>query len=436
MTEDDTLADETTAEQKREEQIAQILKRIEEKVRRDLVLGPQPYDEIERQAQEIGEELKQTIEEEVSRSCGMGYQGSRLRCRCGHMAKYKGRRSRILLSLSGSRSLTRAYYYCASCQSGWCPLDKVLELREGQGTIRVRALVARFCSYLPFRLAGEELEAICGIRLAPSTIEHYAQAVGENIQKHWQQQEEALRRGEARASGLRPQKLHIAMDGVIIYVGGEWREAKLGCAYERSTSGGVGHVNYYATLATSASFGKRLKTLAHKSGADRCSHIGVVSDGAPWIWQETGKYFPQSVQILDYFHAAEHLWAVAHARFGHETEGASSWMKEQKARLLCNQVIDVIRATQEWSAVTLADRDLKRKTVDYLSIHAHRMQYETFEREGWHIGSGVVEAGCKCVVKSRMGGAGMRWGDKGAEAILNLTAEWRSSGTTDFRPYV
>src|SRR3569833_2783158 len=163
------MAEDKSPEQVREEEIARILKRMEEKLRRDLVLGPQPYDEIERQAQEIGEELKRAIEDEVAESCGLGYEGTRLRCSCGRMARYKGKRTRELVSLTGSLRVSRAYYHCSSCQCGWCPLDRMLGLVSGHGTMRVRALVARFCSYLPSGIAGVELEAICGLRLAPST---------------------------------------------------------------------------------------------------------------------------------------------------------------------------------------------------------------------------------------------------------------------------
>jgi hypothetical protein len=422
-----------------EKQIRRIMKRVESQLRKELKPGPHTFDETEDQAIEIGDEIKKVIVEEVNRDCGSGFSGSRIGCSCGGRARYKGLQERMVISCAGVHRFERAYYYCHSCRRGWCPLDETLVLPDvGECSRRLRSLVARFCCFLPYRLVAEELDVICGVRLAASTIERIAKFVGNRVAEEWQERERLVWQDRAPASAQRPRRLHLSMDGVMIFVNGEWREAKLGCAYQtsgRGPEGGVTRSRYYATLANSRAFGRRLKTLSHWEGADRCEQVAIVADGGPWIWREVGKYFPMKTQILDFYHVTEHLWDVANQWFGEKSEQAQTWMDQQNGRLLANDVGSVITEVMQWRPRKPEDRKMRRNLLAYLETHRRRMAYKTFAGEGWHIGSGVIEAGCKSVVKARMGGAGMRWSNSGAEAMLHLCAEWRSTERVDFGKY-
>lgn len=430
------MPDQPSPDPEDEERIRRILERFERSLRKSWSTNdPQTYDEIEDEAQKIGEEVKRIIQDERADAKGTGYVGTRLRCRCGARAKFKGLNRKSIISLSGVHRIRRAYYYCASCRSGWCPLDIRLHLGREECTPRVRGLAVRFCSYLPFQLAASELEIICGIKLATSTMQSYAQSVGRRLQEHWALMEEQLFEGRIAESNHRPSNLHVAMDGVFIFVDGDWREVKLGCAYQKSKRGGVDRAHYYATLNRSAKFGRRMRVLAYQSGAENCRDVAVIGDGIPWIWKEAAKYFPRRVQILDFFHVTQHLWQVANARFGSETEEGRSWMADQKSNLLANQVGRVLVNVSQWPTQEKEHCELKRKTVDYLQEHLSRAQYQTFERQGYHIGSGVIESGCKTVVQARMKGAGMRWGASGAEAMLHVCAHWRSNSVQAFKQF-
>jgi hypothetical protein len=439
--------DDPSEEQKQEapsqeEAIQEILRRVEEKLRRKLRLGGLTLDEIEEQSQDIGEEVKRIVEEQSLHSAGAGYRGSSLVCRQGHRARYIGLRSRQVITVSGLRWLKRAYYYCSQCGKGWCPTDQALGLGRDQCSRQVQALIARFSSYLPYRTVAQEMEAVCGIRLATCTVARYAQALGQRLRQEWEHLEQVREAEDLPASDLpltkRPSRLHVTMDGVMTHVGGDWREVKLGCVYQTNSAGKAVRTRYVATLCPSITFGKRLRVLAHQAGADRCRDVAVVADGAEWIWQETGKHFPRSVQVVDFYHAAEHLWGYAHARFG---EGAPAgidgieWMRVQKERLLSDRIAQVIAEVRAWSVEKVADQELQRRLVGYLSKHQSRMRYQTFRAAGYHIGSGVAESGCKNVVQQRMKGPGMRWSQKGAEAQLQLCAHWKSAGVKDFYAY-
>jgi hypothetical protein len=418
-----------------EETIQTILHRVEEKLRQRLRLRRLTIDEIEDQSQDIGEEVKRIVEEESFHSEGTGYCGSHRSCPQGHRARYVGLRCRQLITTCGVQRLSRAYYYCPVCRRGWCPLDQALKLGRGQCSRSVQALIARFASYLPYRTAAQEMEAICGVRLATRTVTRYAQAVEQRLQQEWEQAQQVREGASLPASSERPSRLHATMDGVMTHVDGEWHEVKLGCVYQTDRAGKAVRGRYMATLSGSAVFGRRMRVLGHRSGMDRCRDVAIVADGADWIWQEAGKHFPRSVQVVDYYHVTEHLWEYARVRFGEGKPGGVDWMKEQKERLLSDQLGPVIAQVSAWPASQGQGREVQRKLVNYLEKHQGRLRYKTFREAGYHIGSGVVESGCKNVVQQRMKGSGMRWKHAGAEAQLHLCAHWKSADGRDFSKY-
>lgn len=415
----------------REARIQRILKEMEKRLRHSLPDPDQPLEQTEQQIVEIGREIRDVIEQETLASLQGGYQGAHAPCACGRSARYVADYPRQVVTLNGLRRLRRAYYHCSSCQRGFCPLDRRLGLGRHQSSVGVRALAARFAGYLPFAKAAEELEVVCGIRLCARTLEREARAVGEALTVAWEARREAIWQGQAMAPTVRPERLQITLDGVMVPIGADYREAKVGTVYQPRLEGGVTAAHYTASLMGSASFGQRLRTLAQEAGVSRCRQVAVVGDGAEWIWQEAGKHFPRAVQILDYYHVVEHLWEVARARFG-ETEAAQEWIAKQQERLLANGVKRVLREIEAWPARGEGQIDLKRRAGKYLRTHGHRMRYRTYRDQGFHIGSGVAEASCNSVVQARLKGTGMRWSERGAEAMLQVRAAWCSTGRTDF----
>jgi hypothetical protein len=415
----------------REARIQRILRRVEKQLREDLPDPHQPLEQIEQEVVDLGEKIRDVIERETLAPLGHGYVGSQTPCACGGPARFVAIQPRQLVTLNGSRRLRRAYYYCAACRKGFAPLDRQLQIGRGESSVGVRALTARFASYLPFEKAAEELALVCGIRLAARTVQREAEAVGEAIAATWHEQEQRLWTGKASAPLARPPCLQITMDGVMVHVGREWKEVKVGCVYGPRPSGGVEQAEYLATLGDSVAFGRRLLTLAYGAGVDYCRKVAVVGDGAEWIWQEAAKHFPQSVEILDFYHVTQYLWELARSRYPEEA-AAQRWVASQKERLLANGVWEVIGEIEGWEARTGEQVEVKRRVAHYLRTHAHRMQYQTYRQQGFHIGSGVAEASCKSVVQARLKGTGMRWSKAGAEAMLHVRAAWCSTGATDF----
>ena len=419
-----------------EEQIQRLVKQYEAELRKRLKRGMRPLHEIEREADEIGETVKESITQDVVDELGSGSQGSRSVCACGIRARFAGLRERTVITLHGTLMLRRAYYHCRVCRTGFCPLDRELGLSRSGVSRLVQELMARFCSYLPFELATDELKAVCGIDVSSTTVQNYAKQIGERIGREWDDLLAQLNRGDAPTSGYRPKRLYESMDGVKVHIGGGWRDVKLGVAYLRDgPDNRVTHAVYQGSTDDSRAFGPKMLAIGHRLGANCCRDIELVADGADWIWQETGKYQPGCVQVLDFYHLCQHLWAAADAWFGPETNEGRQWIKQQKERLLGDEADAVIAEVISWQTRKKTSKVIKRRLIAYLQTHRHRINYKTLREQGYDIGSGIMEASCKTVVKSRLARAGMRWEEPGASAILNVSAYWRTTDNAGFFKY-
>jgi hypothetical protein len=160
-----------------------------------------------------------------------------------------------------------------------------------------------------------------------------------------------------------------------------------------------------------------------------------LGDGASWIWRSFGNHYPDAVQILDFFHASEHLNEVARAWYGEGTERATRWVKAREHDLLSDRVETVIRSIRSWRPAEEDAIQIRRTNLGYFTTNKERMRYARFKARGYHIGSGVVESACKTVVGQRLKQSGMHWSEIGAEAILHLRSLLLSQRTADLRPY-
>ena len=179
-----------------------------------------------------------------------------------------------------------------------------------------------------------------------------------------------------------------------------------------------------------------LGTLAHRQGHHAAKEVVTLGDGAPWIWNMFARQFPGSIQILDFYHACEHLSFVSEAMFGKGSEAGKQWQKDRQAELKDNGVKLVVAAITSWQPQNSDDKELQRTQIGYFTDNAERMRYKTYIEKGYHIGSGVVEATCKHVVTQRVDQAGMHWRSETAEAIVTLRANQRSTNPTDLRPHL
>jgi hypothetical protein len=400
---------------------------------------PGTLEEIELITEEIGNEVKQDIENECVSYRGTGYVGWRVSCCCGGVATFKCYKNKRQQTLSSELVISRAYYYCKSCGHGFAPLDSALGLDGLCTSVGVRTKVARLTSWMPFDEVSTELAHLCGIHVSRNSARRISESMGERIRQAQHDHDEQILSGLAQEAGAQPQRVYVATDGVHVPMrDGEWREAKTGVVYEtyqREDKVLIKNPEYVATLERVDSFAERVYARAYDRGVESAREVVTLGDGAAWIWKSFSHHYPGAVQILDFYHASEHLNEVARAWYGDGTDQQKRWVEARQTDLLSDSVETVIRSMQSWHPTDPEAQDIRRRNMAYFKVNKERMRYATFTAQGYHIGSGLVESACKMVVGQRLKQAGMRWSEPGAEQILQLRSFLLSHRNADLRPY-
>lgn len=441
-------------DKERETLINDALAQLRKKLEQELPDENATLDDIEEAVGKIGDALQQQLQQKLLNQRTRKPRDNQSACpNCRRAAPYKGRAERTLVTAHGLVRLMRPYYHCALCKRGHAPLDAALGLDRGSTTRKVRRWAAELAAKEAFEEAAQTLLHLTGVSLSAATIERIALCVGEGLAAAQQcqvQQYQQQRLPEPK--GRRPHRLYIGMDGLMVPLRDPWKkdksqgslncrfgECKTGVVYE-AYAGKQGDERvrthaYCATLADVHEFGPLLATRAHNSGYGFARERVVLGDGAVWIWQLAGKHFPQALQIVDFYHACAHLASVADACFGVGTPASRAWQKARQEELRADGVRQVLGAIAGWKPKTPEMRRLRRREFGYFRSNAERMRYGTFQKQGYHIGSGVVEAACKHVVALRLDQAGMHWRQGTAEAVVRVRAALRSTYPPDLSPY-
>lgn len=419
----------------KEEMVERLTRQFRELLEKKLPEEPGTLEEIERVTEEIGTEIKHEIEDECLDWHGSGYCGPQTRCCCGGVREFKKYNPKRIISLCGETQITRAYYYCSSCGTGYVPLDAKLGLDSGCTSIGVRTKVARLAAWVPFGDVSLELGELCGIHLSSNTAWRIAESVGQRIKQERSERELVVLSGEAEAPDLTPGRLYIGIDGVHVPMyDGSYHEAKTGIVYQTREKNGktrITNTKYTATLERTESFGERVYALAFDCGVESAEDIACLGDGAMWIWKSFAHHYPKAVQILDCYHACEHLDEVAKAWYGEGEDKAKCWLEARKLDLLSDCVETVIRSIRSWHPADDKAKEVRRVELGYFKKNKDRMLYATLKENGYHIGSGLVESACKTIVSQRLKQSGMRWSEPGAEQIMHLRSFLLSDRSAD-----
>jgi hypothetical protein len=368
--------------------------------------------------------------------------GPMLPCACGQSARYVDRRGKNFESVLGPLRLERAYYYCELCESGLCPRDRALGLEGGSlspGVLRMAGLVGAMVS---FEEGHELLRDLAGVDVPTKHVERAAEALGREVA----QDEKLVVEPPGAHEALAP-TLYLGMDGTGVPVRKEelvgrpgkqpdgsskTREVKLVTIWSaegRDKKGtpvrDVGSVSYSAAIESAAhkdtdtvpsEFAARVEREAKRRGFDRVAHQVVLGDGAKWIWNLADEHFPDAVQIVDRFHAKQHLSDVAKSIYGAGSDLAKQWARERHDELDAGDINGVLKALRLHSPKD----DEARKCVGYVECNRERMRYPEFRAAGLCTSTGVVEAGCKVAIATRCKRAGMHWSVAGVDAIIAL----------------
>ena len=155
-------------------------------------------------------------------------------------------------------------------------------------------------------------------------------------------------------------------------------------------------------------------------GLSGATQVVVLGDGAVWIWNLAAEHFGERIEIVDYYHASEHIWVLAHAFYGEGTAKTKRWAQRQCRRLLRQGTGPLLRALGAIKGARSEVASVLGRERGYFRKNAARMEYPTFREQGLPIGSGAVESEAKRLVQQRLKRPGARWSDSGAQAVLNL----------------
>lgn len=380
-----------------------------------------------------------------------------LSCECGGALRYQRMREAKVLSVFGKTSYERAYYAGCTCGKGKSPLDEQFGLEPGAVTAGLAKLLALAGIEYSYDESPTWLKEYLLFEVSANTVRSETEQMGalqasveEKLIAH--SQDETYLQARQRNPGSIPTRLYGSMDAAKVRIeprvekgkekeGHEdWRDLKILCWYEVEAVSPAQRsarqrekvareqlplrakqMRYACDITEAEDFGKLLWATGCTVNADLTPELVFLGDAAIWIWNLVDHYYPQAVQIVDWYHAEEHLEKVAAEAFPKLPE-RTAWLEQTIQALWEGQVEDVILACQ-----TLALSSLEaHKAVTYFTHNIERMRYDRFRAAGYMIGSGTVESGCKQIVTQRLKLPGAQWEVEGAVYTAKARAAWLS----------
>ena len=380
-----------------------------------------------------------------------------LPCECGGTLHYQRQRTATITSVFGRISYERAYYAGCQCECGQAPLDRKYGLVPGAMTSGLAALLSLAGIEFGFEESCKWLKAYLLFEVSENTVRSETEGMGalqaqcEKVLCEQSQEEEYLQ-ARLRETGTRPKRLYGSMDAAKVRIEPrpkagkkppqeeDWRDLKIGCWYEaepvpvaqrsrrqrdKQTRGQevmrTKNMRYFCDILEAEAFGELLWASGCANLADLAAELIFICDGAVWIWRLIEHYFPHAIQIVDWYHAADHLKCLALAAFSTESQRAE-WLEPVMEDLWQGRIPEVIHACE---CLTHGCEEAK-KEITYFTHNEHRMQYKKFRLAGYLIGSGTVESACKQIVTQRLKKPGAQWNVEGAVQTAKARAVWLS----------
>jgi len=424
----------------------------------EALLGPEAVAELDFEALEVAlrhrtlglaaRAIEQRLNADLSDEAS-----PRLRCPCGSAARYAGRRTKQVESVLGPLRLERAYYHCSLCGHGFCPRDQHLGLENTSLSPALTRMVGTVGAMVSFQEGSELLTELAGVPVDAKQVERTAESLGEEVaedERHYTEPFNAL---------ALPQTLYLGMDGTGIPLRAEELAGRTGKQPDGSAKTGEvklctiwsaesldeegtpirdeGSVSYSAALESASAldtartrspFAERVWREAARRRFCQARRTAVLGDGAPWIWNIAEDQFPEAVQIVDRFHAKQHLSDLGKALYGLTDARAARWAERRKEELDAGKFRALLTAIRR----QVSRSEDARRCLHYFQINRHRMRYPEFHVQGLCTSTGVVEAGCKVAIGTRLKRAGMHWTVHGSNAIIALRCAKLSGRFQDF----
>ena len=366
-----------------------------------------------------------------------------LPCPCGQHARYLELRCKQVLTAVGEVKVSRPYYLCPHCHHGQFPADVELDIENTGFSPGVRRMQAAVGHESPFESGRQQLKLLAGLEVTAKSVERIAEAIGADLATRQQEQiNRAMQLDLPIVIGEPIPVLYVEMDGSGVPVvkketigrqgkiagqSAHTREVKLGGVFTQTKYDADGYAvrdpdstTYVGAIETAEEFGKRLYLEAWNRGWSRAEKKVVIGDGAGWIWNLADRHFPGAIQIVDLYHARQHLWELARKLYPNQEFAQKRWMKIHQDLLDEGKIEDLVAALRSVDPSNPELLEEIRIEADYFENHTERMRYPKFRAQHLFVGSGVIEAGCKTVIGKRLKQSGMFWSVQGANAIIAL----------------
>lgn len=380
-----------------------------------------------------------------------------MECACGGKLKYQRRREATLWSVFDKVVYQRAYYAGCACGKGHAPVDRRYGIEPGKVTAGLAHLIALSGIHKAFEDGRKWLKEFLLFEVSENTVRAETQKMGDlqrqaDIELVKETQDESGLQKRERSQPPVPDILYGSIDAAKVRIEPRdekekalenretWRDVKAGCWYEgefvphrqrsvrqkdKAQREGVvlraKNQQYFCDIERAEEFGKLLWATGCAVGADRARILVFICDGAVWIWNLIDHYFPNAIQIVDWYHAVDRLKRIAEEAFSNWEE-RQAWLEKNTEDLWQGSVEAVIEACQ------LLERksNLAKQSLLYYSNNMERMRYAQFRAAGYLIGSGVIESGCKQIVTQRLKLPGAQWNVEGAVLTAKARAAWMS----------
>jgi hypothetical protein len=409
--------------------------------------------EVRESLREVGQSAMKCYLEKADREVR-----SEIECKCGGKLEYQRRRTATIWSVFGKMSYERAYYAGCVCGKGCAILDERYGIEPGKVTAGLAQLLALSGIDKSFEEGQEWLKAFLLFEVSENTIRSETQILGElqrKAEEEWIKEmhnEAALQRREQMVVEQVPDRLYGSIDAAKVRieprakqgkkeaVEEDWRDMKIVCWYEgelvpdrqcsvrqkekaqrEGTVFRAKNKHYSCDIAEAEQFGKLLWASGCSVFADRVPELVFVCDGAIWIWKLVSHYYPNAIQIVDWYHAEERLERIAEEAFSDLGE-RQPWLEKITEALWHGNVELVMEACQSLSKKS----SLAKQALTYFGNHIERMRYAQFRTAGYLIGSGVIESGCKQIVARRLKLPGAQWNLEGAILTAKARCVWLS----------
>jgi hypothetical protein len=380
-----------------------------------------------------------------------GAAGPRVPCGHGHEASLVACRDRSVDTVLGPVALRRAWYHCDQCRHGRALRDEQLGIAGQSMSPGLRKMTARAAAAVPFAAAARLVSELAGISLTGRRAGRRAEADGNAAATVIAAEAAAVTARQVipmPPAGPLPDKLYVAIDGTgVPMVAAETagragkaedgrartREVKMAAVFTQTRLDQDGYPvrdpgssSYLATFAPAPEFGILMAAEARRRGAGHIRQLTILGDGAPWIWNLGARHFPEATQIVDLFHAREHVHDLANLAGRLLAGHRDDWLAERLAELDNGDIPALLTAGRSlnFTGSLAGERD---KALHYFETNQPRMRYARYRNLGLFVGSGVVEAGCKSVIGQRLKLSGMRWTEPGATGILTLRCQEASN---------